>query len=113
MLDLTIIYYSGVIIIAIVIVLIILAIYAKKINNSQRDIPINDERVRRIVEKSATISFYIGLFTMSFFLISLIIGVEFFKIVEPGSLNILTLEILIMALSFMILYKYYSKYGSI
>lgn len=106
-------YFIGMIgtIIAILILVIILFLNRRKNLNSQY--PINDERIRTIVQKSATVSFYIGLFTTAFFTISLIIAYEFFKISEFGAINALNIEILIMSISYLLIYRYYSKKGTI
>ena len=95
------------------IILISFLVYSSRKRNLQKEIPIKDERITRIVEKSATLSFYIGLFSMSFLMIMLIVGYEIFKITEFGALNVLELEILIMVLSFLSIYSYYSKYGTV
>lgn len=104
--------YTGMIgsLVAIIIVIAYLIIVSRR--NKNREVPIQDERLVKIAEKSATIAFYIGLFTMSFLMIALIIGYEFFSIGNLDSINILMVEILIMAISYLCLYAYYSKKGT-
>lgn len=106
--------YNVVVVLVLIFILIVSFIaYEKKRKNLKKEVPIKDERLTKIVEKSATISFYIGLFSMAFLMVMLIIGYEFFKVPEFGALNVLELEILIMALSYLGIYGYYSKYGTV
>lgn len=111
--QITIFYDIITILVLLAIVIVGFVVYEARRKNLNRDVPIKDERMIKIVEKSATISFYIGLFSMSFLLIMLIIGYEFFKVAEFGALNVLEIEILIMALSYIGIYSYYSKFGNV
>ena len=97
-LQITIFYNIIVILFLLAIIILSFIVYESRRKNLQKDIPIKDERISRIVQKSATISFYIGLFSMSFLLVMLIIGYEFFNVAEIGALNVLELVTIIISL---------------
>ena len=106
-------YNVTVVLVLIVIIIVSFIAYETRRKNLRKEVPIKDERLTKIVEKSATISFYIGLLSMAFLMIMLIIGYEFFKVPEFVALNVMELEIIIIALTYLVIYGYYSKYGTI
>lgn len=82
-----------------------------KMRNMRRDIPINDERSQRMVNKSATFAFFVGSYFLVVLLLLMIIGIEFFDLPEIQALPVIIAEIFILNGSFLAYYGYISKKG--
>jgi uncharacterized iron-regulated membrane protein len=82
-----------------------------KMKNMRRDIPINDERGQRMVNKAATFAFYVGSYFLIVLLLLIIIGIEFFDLPEIQALFVIMAEIFVLDGSFLVYYAYISKKG--
>lgn len=105
--------YFGLIVPILAIILVLFYIIVTRRNNKNSQYPINDERLKRVTEKSAMTAYYVTMFITAFMMISLIIAYEFFKFGDLNTINVLMTEILLMGISYLIFYYYYQKKGTI
>jgi hypothetical protein len=74
--------------------------------NARRDIPINDERSQRMVNKAATFAFYIGSYFLVVLLLLITIGIEFFDLPEIQASSVIMAEVFVLDGSFLVYYAY-------